>query len=377
MHENSAIRQEGIGRPLQDSFAWRILLREIISDPQERQRLAQEMGINPVTLTRWASTGMRPRVDATDGEARPRPKLQTLRKFVAVLPAASRNKVVASLCEEFPDLTTEDFHLRILKDTPAEPLTIRATCYEEVLEASALLSGPLRVLTIFDHLLEYALQQLDPERLGLAAILLQCTRPLVSGQKVRSLREHFRIGTAPWSRSREERNNYLGAESLAGQAVTTGRPYEVGDIRTYSGWLPLHKTKDEVSVAVCPILRLGRVAGCLLFSSTQPGFFTKEKAGLIKKYCYLAQAGFVEADYYAPSDIELRLMPGAEAQEPFLRLFNKHVEEMLMRGEVSSRVQAEALVMHQIEDDLIYLTSSTRIPPSTEQSTQERTTATR
>jgi len=354
------------------SFHWRRYLGERISDPQEKQRLAGEMGVNPVTLARWASTGKRPRTDAAEQEKPPRPQRESLYKFVKALPASDREKVVASIIEEFQDLTEEEFLLQV---APSEPLSIRNTCYEEVLEASARLSGALRTITIFDLLLDCALQQLDPERLGLSALLVQCTKPRSPGQKVRSLREQFRIGTFPWSRLREERNLYLGAESLAGQAVSIGRPYEVEDIRVYSGWLPLHRTKDEVSVAICPIQRVGRVAGCLLFSSTQPAYFTRERAALIRKYSDLAQVAFDESDYYSLSDIELRLMPSAEAQEPFLRLFNKHVEEILARGEVLGRVQAEFMVMHQIEDDLIYLTSAHAPASSNEQNIQERIAA--
>ncbi|HEY7414856.1 MAG TPA: hypothetical protein VH593_06665, partial [Ktedonobacteraceae bacterium] len=197
----------------QASLNWRRYLGERISDPQEKQRLAGAMGVNPVTLARWASTGKRPRIDATEQEKPPRPQRESLYKFVKALPASDREKVVASIIEEFPDLTEEEFLLRV---APNEPLSIRNTCYEEVLEASAHLSGALRTITIFDLLLDCALQQLDPERLGLSALLVQCTRPLSLGQKVRSLRERFRIGTLPWSHLREERNFYLGAESLAG-----------------------------------------------------------------------------------------------------------------------------------------------------------------
>jgi hypothetical protein len=40
---------------MQESPTWRDLLGSIIQDPQERRQLANESGINPVTLTRWVS----------------------------------------------------------------------------------------------------------------------------------------------------------------------------------------------------------------------------------------------------------------------------------------------------------------------------------
>ncbi len=109
------------------SFHWRRYLGERISDPQEKQRLAGEMGVNPVTLARWASTGKRPRTDAAEQEKPPRPQRESLYKFVKALPASDREKVVASIIEEFQDLTEEEFLLQV---APSEPLSIRNTCYE-------------------------------------------------------------------------------------------------------------------------------------------------------------------------------------------------------------------------------------------------------
>ncbi len=33
--------------------SWHELLGRIISDPQEKQRVVNELGINPITLNRW------------------------------------------------------------------------------------------------------------------------------------------------------------------------------------------------------------------------------------------------------------------------------------------------------------------------------------
>src|SRR2546430_11876332 len=99
------------------------------------------------------------------------------------------------------------------------------------------------------------------------------------GHKVRSLRELFRVGTPPWKREPEERNFYLGAGSLAGYAVTTGRAYSIDNIRAYAGWPPMHyvqRTKEKIgSIAACPILHTGRIAGCLFFACIQSGYFSK------------------------------------------------------------------------------------------------------
>ncbi len=251
-----------------------------------------------------------------------------------------REALIASLMEEFPFMfKPEDFQ----PDARPifEPTTIPAICYEAVLQATATLSGGMRYTTVFDHLLRFALLQLDPERLGLSAIVVQCTPPR-SGEKVRSLREQFRMGTPPWQPRREERNLFLGAESLAGKSVETRQPY---------------RTKYEVSAAVCPIIRIGAVAGCLLFSSTQPGFFTHERAKLIEKYAYLALEAFDPQDFYAPEHIELRWMPDAEEQEPMIRLMPKQIMDLLRTGQVTNRERAEREIIHQTEENFIYLAS--------------------
>ncbi|MBV9231851.1 MAG: GAF domain-containing protein [Chloroflexi bacterium] len=351
----------------QKAFTWRTLLGEIIRDPQERSRLAEAMGVNAITLTRWVSTGSRSGTGAEKdgGEKLPRPQRDSLRKLVAALPDY-RDKLIPSILQEFQEMTEEDFLPRTPSNITEESASLSVNCYELVLEAAAVLSGELRFTTIFDHLFNYALQQLDPERLGLLAAVVQCTKPL-PGYKVRSLRELFRAGTPPWQREREERNVYRGAESLAGYAVTTCRPYKIEDLSTYSGWLPGRRTQDAVSIAACPIQQMGRVAGCLLFASTQPGYFTRERMQLIQKYSHLALTAFDEADHYNLQDIELRLMPDEDAQEPFLRRFNKRIEEILVQGEITNWGQAAQVVMHQIENDLIALSSAQSSSESTKQ----------
>src|SRR5579883_2024761 len=48
---------------MEASQSWRELLGKIIADPQERQRLADTLNINPITLTRWATHKSNPRPD--------------------------------------------------------------------------------------------------------------------------------------------------------------------------------------------------------------------------------------------------------------------------------------------------------------------------
>lgn len=336
----------------QHQYAWRVIVSQIASNTSAREQLAGQLGVNPVTLLRWAGihkTGL-------GGEQQRviEPRKTSLLKLVSALPE-HREALIASLTEEFPLMfKPEDFQPETRPTF--DPTTIPAICYEAVLQATATLSGGIRYISVFDHLLRFALLQLDPERLGLSAIVVECTLPK-NGEKVRSLREQFRIGTPPWQSRREERNLFLGAESLAGKAVETRQSYEVEDLRSYTGLLPIHRTKYEVSAAVCPIMRTGFVAGCLLFSSTQPGFFTPERARLIAKYAHLALAAFDEYNFYPPERIELRWMPNAEEQEPIIRLIPKQVMDLLKTGQLTSRALAEREIIHRTEENFIYLAS--------------------
>jgi hypothetical protein len=340
----------------QESASWRKLLGRIItSSPLEKQRIATAIGVNAITLTRWAEVdGLSSR--ESEGEKSSRPRWSSLRKLVDVLPQY-REQLIASIIAEFPGAPSDLFQPMQNEQQLAVPLS----CYQAVMEAAATLSSEMRFFTIFDHILSTAVRQLDPKQVGLCVIIVSCTPPR-AGRAVRSLRERLRTGTPPWKMDREERKFFLGAESLSGYTVSTGRPYEIEDTRTYNGLLPVRRFDYEVSLASCPITRYGQVAGCLLAASTQAGYFNRARTHLIQEYSYLAIEAFRESEFYDPRHIQLGLMPSTEVQEPFLYLFNKHVEDFLIKGEATERLEAEQMVLHRIEEDLIYW-RSTHVPP--------------
>ena len=51
---------------MQELPSWRVLLGQLIHDPQERNRIANELGINPATLVRWAHNETNPRPQNLD-----------------------------------------------------------------------------------------------------------------------------------------------------------------------------------------------------------------------------------------------------------------------------------------------------------------------
>jgi len=330
-----------VERMEQEQLTWRKLLGGIIGTPAEKQRLADLLGINTITLTRWTSTRSKTSVEA---EGRPRPRPHLLRQLVDALPVVYREQMIPLIQEEFPDFLVEE-PLASLQANEAKE--IPGNIYSKVLSTATTLSGALRYLTVFDLILVHATQQLDPDRLGFSTIVVQCVPPS-PGEQVFSLHEQFRIGTPPWHPEREEKNLFLGAESLVGHAVTTGKPEVIDDLRTYSGLLPVHYSQYEVSVAAYPLQRAGQVAGCLLVSSTQPKYFTRARQELLLAYSDLAIVAFYDHEYYDREQVELRLMPDEIIQGPHLFMFNKRVENFLRDGEITSRLEAEQKVLKQL-----------------------------
>src|SRR5579883_1630509 len=99
---------------------------------------------------------------------------------------------------------------------------VASVFYADVLRAYANLTGVLRFWAICNLVLRQAREQLDPQRLGIEVTIVRCLPPY-KGKKIRSMYECLRIAT-PEEHSQDDTLLFLGAESLAGYAVTMGRP---------------------------------------------------------------------------------------------------------------------------------------------------------
>ena len=70
--------------------SWRDLLAEIIREREARERLAQQIGVHPVTITRW-----------TQGvPARP----ESLIRLLHAVPTTYANRLRILLAQDFPNL---------------------------------------------------------------------------------------------------------------------------------------------------------------------------------------------------------------------------------------------------------------------------------
>ncbi len=319
---------------------WREFLGTIINNVAERDRIANEIGVHPVTLTRWVA-----------GESSPRP--HNLRQLLRALPKPQRNQLYSLIEVVSPEVAEFDL------DTSAQEIPYKFIM--EVLEARANISDRLRYWTIARMILQEALPQLDPEGIGVAITVVRCMPP--HDGKIRSLRESLGIGTPPWGSDLEEKALLLGAESLAGHVTVSCRVEQIGDLRTNKTYLPAYQVEHEVSAVACPIMYACRIAGCLLLSSTQPDYFVPEvRLGLIRGYAALLALAFDPQDFYPPDMLALHILPPVPVQKRYFAGFRQRVLQMMQEATRANRrlssLEAEQLAWQQIEDDLL------RFPPS-------------
>lgn len=325
---------------------WREILGELVSTPQEKERVTNELGITSITLSRWIAGVSSPRV-------------QNLRHLLRLFPE-HREALSQSIRKEFSGFL--DFGSE--ETSSAEIENIPANFYSSVLEAFRTTPSSLRFWSIAKFILYQALEHLNPSRLGMDIIIAKCTPPH-PGQKVRSLRETIGLGTSPGLDSLEAKGLFYGIESFAGYAISTGRTLTMRDLTKNLTYLPFQHIESSASVAACPILRAGRVAGCVVVSSTQPGYFVLSKIALLEKYTDLISLAFADSDFYSLEDIELGTMPFYQIQMEHFSDFRQRIVNVMKQAMISNHpitlAEAEQRVLHDLEDELLQIFEASRI----------------
>lgn len=327
---------------VESSKSWRAMLRELIQEPKERGRLAAHLGVNPTTLMRWAANASNPR-------------MHEIRALLGVLP--DKQPLLRELLgADAADLAGTAALLAGIARQPGadvRDLVIPTNFYAETLRASR--DAPQRFWTISSLILSQMLTQLDPQQLGMEIVIAQCM-PARDG-KVRSLRERIGLGTPPWPGYLEEKTLFMGAESLGGYAVAHGHWVAIPDVRQRESFLPVKDVPFEVSLAAFPILLEGNIAGCLLASSTQAGYFAGERLQLLDDYADLVRLAFCDVEFSPVSTIELGIMPPWVAQQQYFASFRQRVAAVMREARLSGRVvdalAAEQLVRAQLEKELL------------------------
>ncbi|MDQ2716231.1 MAG: GAF domain-containing protein [Chloroflexota bacterium] len=317
---------------------WRMVLGNIIQDPLERQRIADSLGVNSITLVRWAND-----------DSNPRPR--NLQQLLLALPQQRqllRDLIAEEFGEAFARMKNEP-----LMDVPQE---VPSAFYTSVLQVYATIPLQLRFWSVSNLVLQQALGQLDPNQVGLIISLAQCNPPM-HGKKIRSLRERVGRGTLPWKSIMDQQAILLGSESLAGRAVSTYHQLTFQDRTESQSLFPSHWTEWEESASVCPIMFDGRIAGCLLVSSTQPNYFLPFRETLIQHYARLIVLAFEPHEFYELQDIELHPMPPYQEQEPYFGGFRQRITAAMVQSTQDHRsitiAQAEQLAWQQLEEEFL------------------------
>jgi hypothetical protein len=323
---------------MSEQRSWRDLLKVIINDTHERQRIASELGLNPITLVRW-----------TTQDIDPRP--QNLRRLLDVVPQY-RDQMLELIRDE---IGFEDFSNAVLDDSSKN---IPSFFYSSVFAARATTNDSMRYRATCNMVLQQALGQLDPDHIGMSITVVRCM-PLYEGDtKIRSLRESLGQGTPPWQADLEQQAMFLGAESLAGYVVASSRPYVTQNVDNDVSHVPLAKTRHERSSAIYPILYAGHIAGCMIVSSAQYNhFLSQSRLNLIKNYTDLISVAFEPEEFYNPEQIELWMMPDQEIQKKHFANFRQRVASVMLEGARNKQsintIEAEKVVWRQLENELI------------------------
>ncbi len=318
---------------------WRELLRAIISTPAERNRLAEAAGVRSITLMRWISEAAQPRPD-------------NMRRLIRALPPQYRDQFLELLQLEEGEIPVSSTNDIIGQDE------IPFTLVDEILRTRATTADALRFWAVSRMILQYALRHLDPEPLGMAITVVRCMPPAKDG-KIHSLRESIVYGTPPWNNELEQQGMFLGAESLAGYVVATCHPATIQNLQDNTNYIPSQQGEHEVSAAAVPFLFAGRIAGCLLFSSTQADYFNESRFPHIQAYTHLMTLALDPENFYHPSLIDLRIMQPLQIQRTYLDDYKKRVQQILrdslQKGEPITFLDAERLAWQYLEELLLNL----------------------
>lgn len=325
---------------MHESETWRDLLKAIISDPYEKQRLVEALGVRAITLVRWINK-----------ESDPRP--QNLRNLLNALPQY-REQLLELIQEE---TGFEEFSNAALEDSAKE---IPATFYIRVFASRASINENMRFWSISNLILQQAIGQLDPDRMGMGIVVVRCMAPSQADKKVHSLRESVGVGTHPWPGNLEQRAMFLGVESLCGYVVTVFRPSSTQNVDDERSLIPAQKVEHEKSASVHPLLYAGRIAGCLLVSSTQYNYFlSPSRLALIEQYANLLALAFEPEEFYEPHEIELRVMPNQEIQKKHFADFRQRVANTMIEASRNkqpiSSIVAEHIIWQQLEEELLQI----------------------
>lgn len=317
---------------------WRDLLAEIIHDTHEKQRMAAALGVNQVTLSRWANNLSRPR-------------FQHHKKLLDAIPARHKQEFAELFAVEFPASREPIFN----EQSEEMVEEIPSAFYARVFSAYTSTPHELRITSILSLILQQMLSHLDVDQEGISVSVALCTAP-PSGQPVHTLHEFTGRGTPPFKSHLEMQPFFLGIGTMAGFAVTHSRQLVIQNLREDKGFAHFLRTDFEESAMVYPIMFENGIAGCSIVSSTRLDFFTAARQRLVQDYTNLMALALSLGHFYKPSQVNLRVLPEPEQQHRYFTIFSQRLIATIGRlaGQGFSRAEAEAITLREIEEEILH-----------------------
>ena len=302
-------------------------LRHILRrDRAEIARLAHTLDISENTIYRWMNGSSEPRV-------------VHLKHLLEVLPDHYSNLTYA-ISRTFPG---------VLEALTTDLREVQKDIYKRVLELFTTTNdGEQRRWQITRAIFEYILLHLDSERRGMAVTYAKLMPARSDG--VHSLIETDMRGNYPWPFELEN-PAYLGSTTLAGTAAMLER-LQTWDNLSETERLQVKVDEFERSACACPVTRGSRIAGVLIVSSTQPGFFADPVAyQAVLEYAQLLSLAFRESDFYQFSLLNLVPMPSLKWQRT--EVGSSYVNRIMVcaRKRDISRQEAEQQVRVDMETE--------------------------
>lgn len=301
------------------------LLRHILHQNRtEITRVARELEVSENTVYRWINGISEPRSIH-------------LKRLPDILAEHRGNLTIA---------INQSFH-GVLGAMSTGVQEVHKDIYRRVLElVMTIIDDDARYWQVTQAIFEDALLHLDAERRGLAITYANVMSPHEDG--IHALRESAMRGNNPWPFTLESRA-YLGSTTLAGTAANR-QQLQTWDTADSATRLQFALDEFEQSACAYPVMRANRIAGVLIVSSTQSGFFHDPIAcQAVIEYAQLLALALREHDFYPLSLLSLRPMPDlAWQRNEITRTFVKRIIQSV-RTYALSRQEAELRVIREME----------------------------
>lgn len=313
-----------IDQPQQDP--WRIYLSQLLrSDHDLAKRLAERIGVRPVTIQRWAS-----------GETNPHQLFRSLEELARELEEPEQEQFIRCVQQQHP---TWHVSYPTVEVSPLKPLP--SVFYSKLHQANSQVDDTLAFPTIVALIGQQLSSHLDPDFSDKLDITICLCVPPGPSAFVRSLyipsQPNARPLMLPW-----QFPLLIGIESplawtLTSHEAVTFDPAELSSL----------KEAGVQGAAAHVIRRRGKVGGCLVVTSLKRQF-THAQLSIIEEFSTLAVLALEQEHFYPLEHIALQLFPSVADQQELDERFSFRTRMRELR-KTESRLSQKALEMSALQ----------------------------